>query len=83
MNEGWPKRWWSAALLAAVLTGIVMWDVRRAVGILTEPVVDRWELLGLCVGGTVFALLAMQSAVRAVSLRRTARAVSSETRVDD
>ncbi|GAB2471158.1 hypothetical protein GCM10027162_78320 [Streptomyces incanus] len=69
--------------MAAVLTGIVLYDVRRAVGILTEPVVDWWGLLGPCMGGTVFALLAVQAAARAISLRRTARAVSPETRVDD
>lgn len=79
MSKGWPERWWTTALLAVVLTGIVTYDVWRVVGVLTEPVVDWWALLGPCLGGTWFALLAVVCAHRAITLHRRTRAVGGET----
>lgn len=79
MSKGWPERWWTTALIAVALTGIVFYDVWWAAGILAKPVVDWWGLLGPCLGGTWFALLAAQAARRAITLHRAARMVGGET----
>ncbi|MBL3670118.1 hypothetical protein JL475_29890 [Streptomyces sp. M2CJ-2] len=81
MTKGWFKRWWTMALLAVGLAGIVIYDVWRVVRILAEPVVDWWGLLGPCLGGIWLALLAAQAARRAVSLYRAARPVGGEAQV--
>lgn len=73
MTKGWFKGWWTMALLTVGLAGIVIYDVWRVVGILAEPVVDWWDLLGPCLGGIWLALLATETARRAVGLYRVAR----------
>jgi hypothetical protein len=65
------------------LTGIVSYDVRWVAGILAAPAVDWWELLGPCLGGTWFALLAVSTAHRAITLRRTARTAGAGARAAD
>ncbi|GGQ12421.1 hypothetical protein GCM10010249_33830 [Streptomyces roseolilacinus] len=73
MSKGWPERWWSTALVAVALVGVVSYDVWWVAGILAEPVVDWWELLGPGLGGAWFAALAVSTAHRAATLRRNAR----------
>lgn len=83
VSKGWPERWWTTALVAVALTGIVSYDVRWAAGILAAPVVDWWELLGPCLGGTWFAALAVSTARRALALRRTVRTAGAGARAGD
>ncbi|MEU3947269.1 hypothetical protein [Streptomyces sp. NPDC029526] len=75
----WTSDAATTALLAVPLTGILIYNVWWVVGMVTEPVVDWWALLGPCVGRTWFALLAAQTAHRAITLRRKMRAVGGET----
>ncbi len=82
MDKGWPERWWTTALLAVVLTGIVAYDVWWVVEVLAKPVVDWWGLLGPCLGGTWLALMAVQAARRAITLHRRTRAVIGDTQAD-
>lgn len=82
MTDGWPKRWWTAALLAAGLAGMVTYDVWWTVRILAGPAVDWWSLLTRCLGGTWFALLAAQVTHRAFTLYRAARPVVGRTQAD-
>ncbi|MFE1799034.1 hypothetical protein ACFW9L_23155 [Streptomyces sp. NPDC059517] len=73
MHKGWPKRWWTTALVAVTLAGIVVYDVWWIAKFLTEPEAasaDWWELAGRCLGGTWFAFLGVATAQRATALRR-------------
>lgn len=79
VSKGWPERWWTTALVAVALVGIVSYDVWWVARILAEPVLDWWDLLGPCVGGTWFALLTVSTAHRAIILRRSTRAADVET----
>ncbi|MFE7516474.1 hypothetical protein ACFU8I_35375 [Streptomyces sp. NPDC057540] len=79
MHKGWPERWWTMALVALALTGFVAYDIWWAAGILAEPVVDWWGLLGPCLGGTWLALLAVSAVDRSIALRKKTRAVPGET----
>ncbi|MGW4748924.1 hypothetical protein ACWEPR_29445 [Streptomyces sp. NPDC004290] len=80
MHKGWPERWWTTALVAVVLTGIVAYDIWWAAGILAEPGGEWWRLLGPGLGGAWFALLAVSAVHRAITLRRTTRVVPGEAR---
>ncbi|MFE7030348.1 hypothetical protein ACFU9Y_08565 [Streptomyces sp. NPDC057621] len=74
MHKGWPKRWWTTALVAAALAGIVVYDVWRIAELLAnpQPQPDWWELAGRCLGGTWFAFLGASTARRAIALRTEA-----------
>lgn len=75
MDKGWPERWWTTALLAVVLTGIVAYDVWWAVEVLARPVVDWWGLLGPCLGEPGLRSWRFKPAGRAITLHRRTRAV--------
>ncbi|MFG3383540.1 hypothetical protein [Streptomyces sp. NPDC047999] len=86
VDKGWPERWWTTALCALALAGLVFYDVWKVVENLAGPRVDGWDLLGRCLGGSLFALMAVATAHRAVLLiadslsRRTPAIFSSNSR---
>ncbi|MCQ6555950.1 hypothetical protein NPS70_22540 [Streptomyces sp. C10-9-1] len=82
MDKGWPERWWTTALCALALTGLVFYDVWKIVENLAGQRVDGVDLLGRCLGGICFALMAVVTARRAVVLRRGAGAVGAGTQAD-
>ncbi|WP_432064095.1 hypothetical protein [Streptomyces sp. C10-9-1] len=82
VDKGWPERWWTTALCALALAGLAFYDVWKVVENLAGPRVDGWDLLGRCLGGSLFALLAVATAHRAVVLRRGAGAFGAGTRAE-